>query len=143
VYSFPHVSWLKCRFVKYYAFYGGFSTLSEQEFQLDLTFFIVSLFLNLSQVGRTTLGGLLALGYSVVVSFKRTSRTVNRNQLLIAAETIDSLNESFLVLKGPSRKVTLGYCLFTLCLYVIATVRNRDQPVVLCHSFDFFGMLLC
>ncbi|XP_047062851.1 uncharacterized protein LOC124670384 [Lolium rigidum] len=56
------------------------------------------------EVGRTTLGGLLALGYSVVVSFKRTSRTVNRNQLLIAAETIDTLNESFLVLKGPSRK---------------------------------------
>jgi hypothetical protein len=27
------------KFVKYYAFYGGFSTLSEQEFQLDLTFF--------------------------------------------------------------------------------------------------------
>ncbi|KAM0865240.1 hypothetical protein ACQ4PT_043412 [Festuca glaucescens] len=59
------------------------------------------------EVGRTTLGGLLALGYSVVVSFKRTSRTVNRNQLLIAAETIDTLNESFLVLKGPSRKVVL------------------------------------
>lgn len=59
----------------------------------------------MSQVGRTTLGGLLALGYSVVVSFKRTSRTVKRDQLLIAAETIDSLNESFLVLKGPSRKV--------------------------------------
>jgi hypothetical protein len=127
------VSWLKCRFVKYYAFYGGFSTLSEQEFQLDLTFFIVSLFLNLSQVGRTTLGGLLALGYSVVVSFKRTSRTVNRNQLLIAAETIDSLNESFLVLKGPSRKVTLEYSFFTLCLYgITATLRNRDQPVLRC-----------
>ncbi|EMS65636.1 Uridine-cytidine kinase C [Triticum urartu] len=57
------------------------------------------------EVGRTTLGGLLALGYSVVVSFKRTSRTVKRDQLLIAAETIDSLNESFLVLKGPSRKI--------------------------------------
>ncbi|PNT60789.1 hypothetical protein BRADI_5g05077v3 [Brachypodium distachyon] len=57
------------------------------------------------EVGRTTLGGLLALGYSVVVSFKRTCRTVNRDQLLIAAESIDSLNESFLVLKGPSRKI--------------------------------------
>ncbi|CAO2034425.1 unnamed protein product [Urochloa humidicola] len=57
------------------------------------------------EVGRTTLGGLLALGYSVVVSFKRTSTSVNRDQLLIAAETIDTLNESFLVLKGPSRKI--------------------------------------
>ncbi|KAK3145164.1 hypothetical protein QOZ80_4AG0324270 [Eleusine coracana subsp. coracana] len=57
------------------------------------------------EVGRTTLGGLLALGYSVVVSFKRTCTTVNRDQLLIAAETIDTLNETFLVLKGPSRKI--------------------------------------
>ncbi|CAN6247971.1 unnamed protein product [Urochloa humidicola] len=57
------------------------------------------------EVGRTTLGGLLALGYSVVVSFKRTSTSVNRDQLLIAAETIDTLNEGFLVLKGPSRKI--------------------------------------
>ncbi|KAL6650497.1 hypothetical protein ACP70R_001907 [Stipagrostis hirtigluma subsp. patula] len=56
------------------------------------------------EVGRTTLGGLLALGYSVVVSFKRTCTSVNKDQLLIAAETIDTLNETFLVLKGPSRK---------------------------------------
>jgi len=59
------------------------------------------------EVGRTTLGGLLALGYSVVVSFKRTCISVNRDQLLIAAETIDTLNETFLVLKGPSRKQRL------------------------------------
>nr|CAB3486593.1 unnamed protein product [Digitaria exilis] len=57
------------------------------------------------EVGRTTLGGLLALGYSVVVSFKRTSMSVNSDQLLIAAETIDTLDETFLVLKGPSRKI--------------------------------------
>uniref|UniRef100_A0A0E0P6R3 CYTH domain-containing protein n=1 Tax=Oryza rufipogon TaxID=4529 RepID=A0A0E0P6R3_ORYRU len=57
------------------------------------------------EVGRTTLGGLLALGYSVVVSFKRTCTSVSRDQLLIAAETIDTLNETFLVLKGPSRKI--------------------------------------
>ncbi|KAL6851474.1 hypothetical protein ACP4OV_020407 [Aristida adscensionis] len=56
------------------------------------------------EVGRTTLGGLLALGYSVVVSFKRMCTSINRDQLLIAAETIDTLNETFLVLKGPSRK---------------------------------------
>ncbi|WVZ84685.1 hypothetical protein U9M48_031686 [Paspalum notatum var. saurae] len=58
-----------------------------------------------NEVGRTTLGGLLALGYSVVVSFKRTCASINRDQLLIAAETIDTLNETFLVLKGPSRKI--------------------------------------
>ncbi|KAJ1256416.1 hypothetical protein BS78_K028900 [Paspalum vaginatum] len=57
------------------------------------------------EVGRTTLGGLLALGYSVVVSFKRTCTSVNRDQLLIVAETIDTLNKTFLVLKGPSRKI--------------------------------------
>lgn len=57
------------------------------------------------EVGRTTLGGLLALGYVVVVSFKRTCTSVNTDQLLIAAETIDTLNETFLVLKGPSRKI--------------------------------------
>ncbi|TVU13392.1 hypothetical protein EJB05_40445 [Eragrostis curvula] len=57
------------------------------------------------EVGRTTLGGLLALGYSVVVSFKRTCTSVYSEQLLIAAETIDTLNETFLVLKGPSRKI--------------------------------------
>ncbi|XP_052151821.1 uncharacterized protein LOC127770198 isoform X1 [Oryza glaberrima] len=57
------------------------------------------------EVGRTTLGGLLALGYSVVVSFKRTCTSVSRDQLLIAAETIDTLNETFLLLKGPSRKI--------------------------------------
>lgn len=57
------------------------------------------------EVGRTTLGGLLALGYNVVVSFKRTCTSVNIDQLLIAAETIDTLNETFLVLKGPSRKI--------------------------------------
>jgi hypothetical protein len=62
------------------------------------------------EVGRTTLGGLLALGYSVVISFKRTCTFVYRDQLLTAAETIDTLNETFLVLKGPSRKVCIISC---------------------------------
>ncbi|KAJ1700022.1 hypothetical protein LUZ63_008534 [Rhynchospora breviuscula] len=57
------------------------------------------------EVGRTTLGGLLALGYSVVVSHKRTCTSVKSDQVLIAAESIDTLNETFLVLKGTSRKV--------------------------------------
>ncbi|PKA64603.1 Uridine kinase-like protein 3 [Apostasia shenzhenica] len=56
------------------------------------------------QVGRTTLGGLLALGYSVVVSFKRSCKMVSIGQLLMALESIDTLNETFLVLKGTSRK---------------------------------------
>ncbi|XP_020111084.1 uridine-cytidine kinase C-like [Ananas comosus] len=57
------------------------------------------------EVGRTTLGGLLALGYNVVVSYKRACTSVNKDQLLIAVESIDTLNKSFLVLKGTSRKV--------------------------------------
>lgn len=57
------------------------------------------------EVGRTTLGGLLALGYNVVVSYKRASTIVNNGQILMALESIDALNETFLVLKGTSRKV--------------------------------------
>lgn len=57
------------------------------------------------EVGRTTLGGLLALGYNVVVSFKRACTSINNGQILMALESIDSLNETFMVLKGTSRKV--------------------------------------
>ncbi|KAH7679730.1 Uridine kinase protein [Dioscorea alata] len=57
------------------------------------------------EVGRTTLGGLLALGYKVVVSYKRGCTSVHNGQLLMATESIDTLNEAFLVLKGTSRKV--------------------------------------
>ncbi|XP_073100418.1 uncharacterized protein [Elaeis guineensis] len=57
------------------------------------------------EVGRTTLGGLLALGYNVVVSYKRASTSVNNGQILIVMESIDTLNETFLVLRGTSRKV--------------------------------------
>ena len=57
------------------------------------------------QVGRTTLGGLLALGYNVVVSYKRSCTSVHNGQILLALESIDTLNETFLVLKGTSRKV--------------------------------------
>jgi hypothetical protein len=62
------------------------------------------------EVGQTTLGGLLALGYNVVVSFKRMCTSVYREQLLVVAETIDTLNETFLVLKGPSRTVCIISC---------------------------------
>ncbi|XP_074586881.1 uncharacterized protein LOC141842762, partial [Curcuma longa] len=57
------------------------------------------------EVGRTTLGGLLALGYNVVVSYKRACTSFYNGQVLIAIESIDTLNESFLVLKGTSRKI--------------------------------------
>ncbi|KAG1358698.1 hypothetical protein COCNU_08G001440 [Cocos nucifera] len=57
------------------------------------------------EVGRTTLGGLLALGYNVVVSYKRASTSVNNGQILMVMENIDTLNETFLVLRGTSRKV--------------------------------------
>ncbi|XP_042445167.1 uncharacterized protein LOC122030082 isoform X3 [Zingiber officinale] len=57
------------------------------------------------EVGRTTLGGLLALGYNVVVSYKRACTSFYNGQILIAIESIDTLNESFMVLKGTSRKI--------------------------------------
>lgn len=87
----------------------------------------------LSQVGRTTLGGLLALGYSVVVSFKRTCTSVNRDQLLIAAETTDTLNETFLVLKGPSRKVYIQLC----CVMSYASVCAYQQSWLFLESCEF------
>lgn len=52
-----------------------------------------------------TLGGLLALGYTVVVSYKRASSTAIKGSLSLSFETIDSLNETFMVLRGTDRKV--------------------------------------
>lgn len=65
------------------------------------------IFYGFYQVGRTTLGGLLALGYNVVVSYKRACTSFYNGQILIAIESIDTLNESFMVLKGTSRKVSI------------------------------------
>lgn len=59
----------------------------------------------LEQVGRMTLGGLLALGYTVVVSYKRASTSVSNGHLSMSFETIDSLGETFMVLRGTDRKV--------------------------------------
>ncbi|KAB2090600.1 hypothetical protein ES319_A03G134200v1 [Gossypium barbadense] len=59
------------------------------------------------EVGRMTLGGLLALGYNVVVSYKRASTSVNIGSLSLSLETIDTLGETFLVLRGTDRK-TVG-----------------------------------
>lgn len=52
-----------------------------------------------------TLGGLLALGYSVVVSYKRASKSVSNGNLSMSLETIDTLGETFMVLRGMNRKV--------------------------------------
>ncbi|GAB4828768.1 hypothetical protein Ancab_018428 [Ancistrocladus abbreviatus] len=59
------------------------------------------------EVGRMTLGGLLALGYTVVVSYKRASISYNIGKVSISLETIDFLGETFLVLRGMDRK-TVG-----------------------------------
>ncbi|XVF43628.1 hypothetical protein PTKIN_Ptkin02bG0055600 [Pterospermum kingtungense] len=59
------------------------------------------------EVGRMTLGGLLDLGYNVVVSYKRASTTVSIGSLSLSLETIDTLGETFLVLRGMNRK-TVG-----------------------------------
>ncbi|XP_022776411.1 uncharacterized protein LOC111318047 isoform X6 [Durio zibethinus] len=59
------------------------------------------------EVGRMTLGGLLALGYNVVVSYKRASTSVSIGSLSMSFETIDTLGETFLVLRGMDRK-TVG-----------------------------------
>uniref|UniRef100_A0A5B7B6W3 AAA+ ATPase domain-containing protein n=1 Tax=Davidia involucrata TaxID=16924 RepID=A0A5B7B6W3_DAVIN len=59
------------------------------------------------EVGRMTLGGLLALGYTVVVSYKRASVSVSNGNLSMSLETIDTLGETYMVLRGTNRK-TVG-----------------------------------
>ncbi|KAI3433161.1 uncharacterized protein J3R85_007040 [Psidium guajava] len=56
------------------------------------------------EVGRMTLGGLLALGYTVVVSYKRASTFVSMGNLSTSLEAIDTLSETFMVLRGTNRK---------------------------------------
>ncbi|XP_021746734.1 uncharacterized protein LOC110712494 isoform X2 [Chenopodium quinoa] len=68
------------------------------------------------EVGKMTLGGLLQLGYNVVVSYKRASMTFNFGEVSLAFETIDSLGETFMVVRGSNRKTVgsealrLGVC---------------------------------
>ncbi|KAI3910433.1 hypothetical protein MKX01_034827 [Papaver californicum] len=57
------------------------------------------------EVGRMTLGGLLALGYTVVVSYKRASTSFSNGKVSISLETIDTLGKTFLVLRGTDRRV--------------------------------------
>ncbi|KAJ0430819.1 hypothetical protein HanHA300_Chr17g0673401 [Helianthus annuus] len=52
-----------------------------------------------------TLGGLLALGYNVVVSYKRASKAIVYGDLSISLETIDTLSETYIVLRGRDRKM--------------------------------------
>ncbi|KAL1803418.1 hypothetical protein ACET3Z_032065 [Daucus carota] len=59
------------------------------------------------EVGRMTLGGLLALGYTVVVSYKRSSTSVSDGNLSMSLESIDTLGETYMVLRGTNRK-TVG-----------------------------------
>lgn len=59
------------------------------------------------EVGRMTLGGLLDLGYTVVVGYKRASISVNKGNVSVSLETIDSLGETFMVLRSSNRK-TVG-----------------------------------
>ncbi|KAL3688676.1 hypothetical protein R1sor_014985 [Riccia sorocarpa] len=57
------------------------------------------------EVGKTTLGGLLALGYQVAISFKRQSSIIDNGKVLISTEIIDDLEKTFVQVKGTDRKV--------------------------------------
>ncbi|CAM6040203.1 unnamed protein product [Sphagnum compactum] len=57
------------------------------------------------EVGKTTLGGLLALGYQVAVSFKRESAIIDNGKVSISIETINDVNKAFIQVKGTDRKV--------------------------------------
>ncbi|KAG0582216.1 hypothetical protein KC19_3G043300 [Ceratodon purpureus] len=57
------------------------------------------------EVGKTTLGGLLALGYQVAVSFKRESAIFDNGKVSLSLETIDDVNKCFIQVKGTDRKV--------------------------------------
>lgn len=57
-----------------------------------------------------TLGGLIELGYTVVVSYKRASTSVDNGYVSLSLETIDTLDdERFMVLRGTNRKVQTHY----------------------------------
>lgn len=66
-----------------------------------------------------TLGGLLALGYTVVVSYKRASTSLSEGNLSVSLETIDTLGETFMVLRGTNRKVWFSVLSFLQCLLFI------------------------
>jgi hypothetical protein len=51
------------------------------------------------------LGGLLALGYKIAVSYKRESEIIDDGMICICIETIDDLEKTFILVKGKERKV--------------------------------------
>ncbi|GER39178.1 uridine kinase, partial [Striga asiatica] len=57
------------------------------------------------EVGRLTLGGLLDLGYTVVVSYKRASTSVIAGNLSVSLETIDTLGETYLIVGTESSRM--------------------------------------
>ncbi|GKC11240.1 P-loop containing nucleoside triphosphate hydrolase superfamily protein [Tanacetum coccineum] len=56
-------------------------------------------------VRKMTLGGLLALRYNIVVSYKQASKSIIYGNLLVSLETIDTLSETYVVLRGRDRKM--------------------------------------
>ncbi|KAI5075251.1 hypothetical protein GOP47_0009327 [Adiantum capillus-veneris] len=57
------------------------------------------------EVGKETLGGLLALGYQVAVSYKRESECFDNGSISICIETVDDLDRCFVLVRGKDRKV--------------------------------------
>lgn len=102
-------------------------------------FYLLFLIIMLKQVGRMTLGGLLALGYTVVVSYKRASTTVNNVKVSISSETIDALGETFMVMRGTNRKVTIFSC-----NYIMFPFKTESSWLHLFFTFEWSSILfLC
>lgn len=93
----------------------------------------------LKQVGRMTLGGLLALGYSVVVSYKRASTSVNTGNISLSLETIDTLGETFMVLRGADRKVwTFSWQSYA----IVGSWQTTPPPLPTTHTNSPLSVLL-
>lgn len=78
-------------------------------------------------MGKTTLGGLLALGYQVAVSFKRESAIIDNGKVSISIETINDVNKAFIQVKGTDRKVLFNQSAFD-CHCVL------EKPINLCKQ---------
>ncbi|KAH6559538.1 hypothetical protein KP509_1Z004100 [Ceratopteris richardii] len=57
------------------------------------------------EVGKETLGGLLALGYQVAVSYRRESKIFDNGNVSICIENVDDLGRTFVLVRGKDRKV--------------------------------------
>lgn len=88
------------------------------------------------QVGKMTLGGLLALKYVVVVSYKRTSKSVINGNVELSLETIDRLGETYLVLRGTSRQVRyLDRHILKLFDTVAYSLENQHFAIMVYYIF--------